>query len=649
MIEIRGIVKTYRMGAQEVRAVRGVSLDIQAGDFVAIMGPSGSGKSTLLHIIGCLDRPDEGSYRAGGMDLTRLGDDELAAARNRLFGFVFQQFHLLPYADARENVELPLIYAGRRHLRESAQDRLREVGLAARAVHRPSELSGGEQQRVAIARALVNDPPILLADEPTGNLDTASEAEIIAVLERLNREGKTIVVVTHEAEIAAHAARIIRMRDGAVVSDERVRGTGRPLRAEPEEAPGDLHAPGEGAVIADHLRQALRAILTHPMRSALSMLGILIGVAAVIAMLALGGGARESIRQRLASMGSNLLRVRAGSHRRGAVALEAGSVTRLNFKDLEDIARLPDIRRISPSVTGRAQAVYGNRNWNTQVEGTGVEYEGIRASSPTAGRFFTEDDVRGRRKVALVGATVARELFGDSSPVGSIIKLNRVNFQVIGLLPEKGAMGPRDQDDTVIVPVTTAMYRLLGKDYLDSLYVEVAEASRMHAVEDEIKARIVKNHRLSKENEDSFEIRNMAEMQEALESTTKTMTWLLGSIAAISLLVGGIGIMNIMLVSVTERTREIGLRKALGARYADIMYQFLIESVVMTVSGGAAGVALGIGASMLITVLAGWAVKVSAASIALATLFSIVVGLVFGVWPARRAASLNPIEALRYE
>jgi len=256
--------------------------------------------------------------------------------------------------------------------------------------------------------------------------------------------------------------------------------------------------------------------------------------------------------------------------------------------------------------------------------------------------------VRGR-KVALVGATVARELFGDSSPVGSIIKLNRVNFQVIGLLPEKGAMGPRDQDDTVIVPVTTAMYRLLGKDYLDSLYVEVAEASRMHAVEDEIKARIVKNHRLSKENEDSFEIRNMAEMQEALESTTKTMTWLLGSIAAISLLVGGIGIMNIMLVSVTERTREIGLRKALGARYADIMYQFLIESVVMTVSGGAAGVALGIGASMLITVLAGWAVKVSAASIALATLFSIVVGLVFGVWPARRAASLNPIEALRYE
>ena len=650
MIEVQEIVKTYRMGAQEVRAVRGVTLSIRAGDFVAIMGPSGSGKSTLLHIIGCLDRPDTGTYHAGGRDLTHLGDDELAAVRNRLFGFVFQQFHLLPYADARENVELPLIYAGRRHLKESARERLGDVGLAGRADHRPAELSGGEQQRVAIARALVNDPPIILADEPTGNLDTASEAEIIAVLERLNREGKTIVVVTHEPEVAAHAARIIKMRDGAVVSDERVREVARPVRESTKgEARTDLHAPGEGAVIADHLRMALRAILTHPMRSALSMLGILIGVAAVIAMLALGGGARESIRARLASMGSNLLRVRAGSHRRGAVALEAGAVTRLTFKDTEDIARLSDIRRVAPSITGRAQVVYGNKNWNTQVEGTGVEYAGIRASTPTSGRFLSEDDVRGRRKVALVGMTIVRELFGDSSPVGATIKINRVNFQVIGLLPEKGSEGPRDRDDTVIVPVTTAMYRLFGKDYLDSIYVEVTELERMRDAEDEIKALIIKNHRLNKDAEDSFEIRNMAEMQEAMESTTKTMTWLLGSIAAISLVVGGIGIMNIMLVSVTERTREIGLRKALGARYTDIMYQFLIESVVMTVSGGAAGVALGIGASMMITAFAGWAVKVSASSIILATLFSVAVGLVFGVWPARRAAALNPIEALRYE
>jgi macrolide transport system ATP-binding/permease protein len=411
----------------------------------------------------------------------------------------------------------------------------------------------------------------------------------------------------------------------------------------------DAHARVGKAEFGDHIRQAFRAIRSHKMRSALSMLGILIGVGAVIAMLALGRGAKESIAQRLASLGSNLLVVRSGSHRLRHVALEAGAVTRLTVRDAEAISKFPEVRRVSPAVRGRAQVVYGNKNWNTRVEGTGVDYKDIRAANPTEGRFFTAEEVRGRRKVVLLGATVSRALFGDEDPVGSMVRINRVNFRVIGLLPEKGETGYRDRDDTMIVPISTAMYRLLGKDYLDGIYVEVADPASMEAAEHAIRALIIKRHRLTKDREDTFEIRNLAEIQEAFESTTKTMTWLLGSIAAISLLVGGIGIMNIMLVSVAERTREIGLRKAVGARGMDIMVQFLIESAVMTFSGGLAGIALGVGISALMAKLAGWAVSVSLFSIILAASFSIAVGILFGLWPARSAAMLNPIEALRYE
>lgn len=654
MIELKNISKTYQMGKVSVHALMDVSAKIDEGEFVAIIGPSGSGKSTLLHVIGCLDRPDTGSYQLGGRELTALTDDQLAVIRNRLMGFVFQQFHLLPYASALENVELPLIYAGQRHLKERARARLGEVGLAERSSHRPTEMSGGEQQRVAIARSLVNEPPIILADEPTGNLDSKSEQEVIAILEGLNKKGKTVVIVTHEPDIARRARRIISMRDGRIISDERR----SPAAGEEgaavstgqfESLMAGAHAGVGKAEFGDHIRQALRAICSHKMRSSLSMLGILIGVGAVIAMLALGRGAKDSISQMLASMGSNLLVVRAGSHRQHGVALEAGSVTRFTMQDVEAIAKLPEVKRVAPSVTGRAQVVYGNKNWNTRVEGTGVEYRDLRAANPTAGRFFTADEVRSRQKVALLGSTVARELFGEENPLGATVKINRINFLVIGLLPEKGSAGPQDQDDMVVIPISTAMYRLMGKDYLDSIYVEGADPALMKAAESGVSEIIIKRHRLNKDNEDTFRIRNMAEMQEALQSTTKTMTWLLGSIAAISLLVGGIGIMNIMLVSVTERTREIGLRKAIGARGTDIMVQFLIESAVMTFSGGMVGIALGVGASALMANLAGWAVRVSAFSIVLAVTFSIAVGVIFGLWPARSAAALNPIEALRYE
>jgi macrolide transport system ATP-binding/permease protein len=654
MIKLKNINKTYQMGKLGVRALRNVSLEISPGEFIAIIGPSGSGKSTLLHILGFLDRPDSGTYHLHNKDITKLTDDELAILRNRLAGFVFQQFHLLPRITALENAELPLIYAGKRQLKDKAKEKIEQVGLAQRASHRPNELSGGEQQRAAIARSLVNEPLIILADEPTGNLDTKTEEEIISIVKSLNQQGKTIIMVTHEQEIAQHAGRIISMRDGEIISDER-------MTAEPAGSsviPADISlsdilsesqlSTGK-AEFKDHLRQGIYAIASHKMRSFLSMLGILIGVGAVIAMLALGMGARESVAQRLASLGSNLLMVRPGSHRLHGVSLETGAVTRFTIQDAEAMARLPQIKRVSASVSGRAQIVYGNKNWNTQVQGTGVGYAQMRASVPTVGKFFTDEQLRVRQKVVLLGTTVARELFGETNPVGATVKINRINFQVIGVLPEKGASGWRDQDDIAIMPLTTAMYRLLGKEYVDSIDVEVRDAELMQEAQEAISQLIIKRHRINKEKKESFEIRNMSEIQEAIESTTQTMTWLLGSIAAISLLVGGIGIMNIMLVSVTERTREIGLRKAVGARRKDIMTQFLIEAVVLTFLGGIAGIVFGSGVAWLLAVFAGWVTKISAFSIILANTFSIAVGIGFGLWPARQAAKLNPIEALRYE
>ena len=673
MIELKNVIKTYRMGKAGVQALRNVSLKITSGEFIAIIGPSGSGKSTLLHILGFLDRPDSGSYHLRKKEITKFTDDELAILRNRFVGFVFQQFHLLPRITALENVELPLIYAGRRNLKEKAYERIKEVGLTERASHRSNELSGGERQRVAIARSLVNEPLIILADEPTGNLDTKSGQEIMSILKILNQQGKTIVMVTHEREIAQHAKRIISMRDGEIISDERIKAETEgipstsvsPVRninspdyfdkisngvsISAEDILSESHSTLRRAELLDHIRQAIHAIVSHKMRSILSMLGILIGVAAVIAMLALGQGARESISQRLASLGSNLLTVRPGSRRMHGVALEAGAVTRLTLKDGEVIAKLAGVKDVSSSVSGRVQLVYGNKNWNTRVQGTGVNYATMRASVPIMGSFFTEEDLRARRKVILLGTTIVKELFGNTNPVGATIKINRINFKVIGVLPEKGAAHWRDRDDLVVIPITTVMYRLLGKEYVDSIDVEVKDISLMDDVQDSIRELIIKRHRLTEDSQDSFQIRNMAEIQETLESTTKTMTSLLGSIAAIALLVGGIGIMNIMLVSVTERTREIGLRKAVGARRTDIRNQFLIESVVMTFSGGIIGIIFGIGIAFLLSFFAGWATKVSVFSMVLATTFSISVGIGFGFWPARQAAKLNPIEALRYE
>lgn len=652
MIELRDVCKTYGEGDVAIHALKNVSLTINKGEFIAITGPSGSGKSTLLHVLGFLDRQDKGSYKILGTDTSRLSNDELAHLRNKLAGFVFQQFHLLRRTSALENVELPLIYSGKKSVIAKASKELKSVGLEKRAKHMPNELSGGEQQRVAIARALVTDPLLILADEPTGNLDTKSEEEIMKILKGLNEQGKTIMMVTHEKEIARYAKRIIAMRDGEIVSDES-KEIKRPIDksgVSVQETFGESHFRFAKMELLEHLRQSFRAISANKVRAFLSMLGILFGVAAVISMLALGQGAKESMEARLKTLGSNLLSIRGGSAKLRGVARATGSVARFTSGDVNAIKEIkPLVKKAAGYVNGSGQIVFKNENWNTNVDGVGYDYGKMRAMIPEVGRWFTREEITGRDKVAILGLTVANKLFGNKNPVGETVKINRINFKVIGVAPEKGSGGHRDQDDVCYIPVTTAMYRVLGKNYLDGIYAEISDAKSMKEAQDEIKQLIVKRRRIYKSDEDSFHIRDMSELQEMLSSTTQTMSILLGCIAAISLLVGGIGIMNIMLVSVTERTREIGLRKAVGARARDIMTQFLIESVAMTLSGGLMGVLLGVIVAVILSFLAGWATKVTIWNILLAAGFSIAIGMFFGLWPAKRASRLDPIEALRYE
>jgi macrolide transport system ATP-binding/permease protein len=660
MLELIDVSKIYKMGEGndgQVFALKKVSLKIEAGDYVAIMGPSGSGKSSLMNVLGLLDSPTSGSYKIDGRDVSNLNEDQLAILRRKTIGFIFQQFHLLPRTTAIENVSLPQLYlpVGTKEL-SRASVLLEKVGLGSRKNHRPTELSGGQQQRVAIARALINAPSLLFADEPTGNLDSNSRNEILAILRNLNKQGITIVMVTHEEEIGAQAKRRIRMRDGEVQSDERLeqlqleavpnlkRGISRP-----DELKENTYKQFSRQLIG-LLSQSIKTLWSNRIRSALSMLGILIGVAAVVTMMAIGTGARKQIERQMSALGSNLLILRPGALRVAGVSTSTDAI-RLALEDADALKEnFSFINETSSIVTGRVQASYLNKNWRTNVNGVDPSYVKIRSLHPTNGRFFAQQENQTRAMVAVLGHTVASELFGNKNPVGEMIKLDKLNFQVVGVLPQKGAAGSRDQDDVVAIPVQTAMRRLVGQNFVDSIEIEIKQSAALASAPNQIIGFMSHRHHIPpSQSTESFRISNMASIQKALSSSGKTMSTLLASIAAISLLVGGIGIMNIMLVSVTERTREIGLRKAIGAKRSDILFQFMIESIVLTLISGFLGILGGVTATQIVAHSLGWATRIEASSIMLAFLFSVSIGLIFGIYPARRASFLNPIEALRHE
>jgi len=652
LIELKDIHKKYRMGKIDVPALNGVSLKIEEGDFVAIMGPSGSGKSTLLNIVGCLDVPTRGEYILDGIPVQGMSEWQLANIRNEKLGFVFQSFNLLPRQSALKNVELPLVYAGNVVARlKKAADALGSVGLEDRVMHKPAELSGGERQRVAIARALVNGPPVILADEPTGNLDTKSGEEIIFILEDLNRSGKTIVLVTHEEFIAARASRIIRMKDGKVVSDEKTEND-RMRNLSPKRPPS-ARLPRKRFTLSElreSLSMAFSSIVATRLRSFLTMLGIIVGVGCVIAMISLGQGAKEQVTQRIESLGANLLFVQPGASRRGHVHQEGGSMENLTAEDAQLLVEeAPNVARAVPNLLSGAQVVYQNKNTRTRIHATTENYPLVRNSPVEKGIFFSKDDVAKKRLVAVLGQTVVNNLFEGEDPIGQYIKINRINFRVIGVLSPKGGTGWRDEDDVIHVPLSTGQKRLFGVDYVSSIDIEASSRDSMKQTEQEITQILRRKHKLRPDVEDDFHIRSQAEFLTTVQETSKTFTLLLAGIATVSLIVGGIGIMNIMLVSVTERTREIGIRKALGAQKRDILTQFLIEAVVISLTGGLLGILMGTVFARFMSKLGGWPTSVSSGAVILSFAFAFCVGLFFGLYPARRAASLRPIEALRYE
>lgn len=647
MIEVKNIKKIYKMGDNEVQALRDVSLKIEDGDFVAIMGPSGSGKSTLAHILGLLDIPSQGQYVLNNRDISSFSEDELSVLRRDEIGFIFQQFNLLPRMSAKENVELPLLYSKKDVGPARSQELLELVNLSSRGDHRPNELSGGQQQRVAIARSLINRPRMILADEPTGNLDSQSEKEILEALKKLNAEGITIVMVTHEDEIGQMAKRLIRMRDGVIVSDTRLEEIAKVKR---EEISHNVGKTSFLTDILDYFKQGYKTLAANKIRSGLSMLGILIGVAAVVAILALGEGAKKSMQEQLSTLGSNLLMLRPGNRMMGGVSQQGGG-EKIFIEDGQFLKnKIQSIKDISPNVEGRGQLGYQNKNWNSVISGVESNYPDVRNWKPLLGRFFTDEEDRTRARVCVIGLTVMRELFKNKNPIGETIKINKISFQVIGVMSEKSGGGWRDQNDVVVVPLQTGMRRLLGKDSVDSLDITIRSMEEIADAEEQIVKLLVERKRVPlSQRDNAFQIMNMNDIQKMITQSNDTMSMLLTSVAAISLLVGGIGIMNIMLVSVTERTKEIGLRKAIGAKKQDILLQFLTESIVLSACGGIAGIILGWLITTVLSSVAGWTTSISPASVILSFLFSSFIGVVFGIYPATRASKLHPIDALRYE